>query len=157
MKINVEVDLSSFYSEDDNASFTEQIKQHIAWDVKQQVLEDFKKKIGDEFSTQIKSQIEVAKKDLITNTLNNLISEQKIKKYGDNMVSVSEYLNEEIRRIVLNEREIKDFLDKQVKNIRDVVMNDLKERYDLMFASQLISKMNDNGMLKDDVAKLLLS
>jgi hypothetical protein len=33
---------------------------------------------------------------------------------------------------------------------------EFKDRYDLLFASQLVSKMNAVGLLKDDVAKLLI-
>ena len=32
----------------------------------------------------------------------------------------------------------------------------MKDRYDLLFASQLVAKMSNAGMLKDDVAKILL-
>lgn len=33
---------------------------------------------------------------------------------------------------------------------------EMKERYDLLFASQLVAKMSETGLLKEDVAKLLL-
>jgi hypothetical protein len=52
---------------------------------------------------------------------------------------------------------VKEFLTAQTKKATDSISKELKERYDLLFASQIVSKLHENGMLKEDVAKLLLT
>jgi len=43
-----------------------------------------------------------------------------------------------------------------VKNMADGHAKALKARYDVIFANRLVVKINEAGMLKEDVAKLLL-
>lgn len=58
MKFNVTVDLDDFYDEEgEGASFSQQIKDHIAWQIKSKVLEDFKLKTGDEFNRIVVERI----------------------------------------------------------------------------------------------------
>lgn len=32
----------------------------------------------------------------------------------------------------------------------------MKQRYDLLFASQIVAKLDEHGLLKEDIAELLL-
>lgn len=47
-------------------------------------------------------------------------------------------------------------MEKLIKSLAKDFANEMKERYDLLFASQLVAKMSETGLLKEDVAKLLL-
>lgn len=158
MKLNITVDLSEFYSEEDGATFSQQIKDHIAYMVKQEVLKDFKNKISEEFNREVKKEIEATKEFFITDVLKQLIVSAKVKKrYGTNeMISISEYICEELERVQLTDNKMKDFLTSQTKKSSDEISKELKNRYDLLFASQIVTKLNENGMLKEDVARLLL-
>ena len=53
MKINVTVDLSEFYSQDEEMTFSSQIKSDIAYRVKQSIFADFRDKIGSEFKEAV--------------------------------------------------------------------------------------------------------
>lgn len=157
MKINVTVDLSDFYSEDET-SFSEQIKSAIAYDVRQQVLADWKVKIGAEFNSAVIAEVEKQKEQFITSALNELVVNAKVKKrYSSNdMISISEWITEELERTQLSENKLRDFLNSQTTKASDKISKELKDRYDMLFASQIVAKLHENGMLKEDVAKLLL-
>jgi hypothetical protein len=158
MKIKVEVDLSEFYSEEDDVNFSAQIKSTIAYNVKQQILQDWRDKIGAEFSAEIKSEIEKQKGDLISSTVKACFDAKLVKeKYGSEMVSIEKY----VEQILDNDLRVSNIFQDTLRNITNeaakVISKQLKDRYDLLFASSLVSKMNELGMLKPDVAQLILS
>lgn len=157
MKINVTVDLSDFYSEDET-SFSQQIKDYIAYSVKTQVLADWKVKISDEFNKAVTEQVELHKKELISNTFAELAINAKVKKRyaSTDMISISEWIVEEFERTTLNDSYLRDHLNKTVKASSDKISTELKNRYDMLFASHIVAKLNENGMLKEDVAKMLI-
>ena len=166
MKINITVDLSDFYQEeDDYADFSTQIKDYIAWKVKQDVLKDWKDKMTTQFTEYVASEIEKSKNNVVDETLKELAVTAKVKKrYSSNeMISIVDYIKEELERMHFSTDYVKRYIDNKTKSesdrlkkMADSISKELKERYDLLFASQLVSKLNDNGMLKDNVAKLIL-
>jgi len=158
MKIKVEVDLSEFYSEDDDVSFSQAIKQQIAHEVKMQVVADWKNKIGEEFNKAIVAEVEKQKQKLITDTFTELVVNSKVKKRysSGEMCSISEWISDELERTQIGDGRLKDFLTAQTTKTSDSISKTLKDRYDMLFASQIVAKLHENGMLKEDVAKLLL-
>ena len=46
--------------------------------------------------------------------------------------------------------------NENIKKLAQKFGEEMKNRYDLLFASQLVAKMNESGLLKEDVAKKLL-
>ena len=157
MKINVTIDTSELYGEEDS-SFNEVIKHEIAREVKTQILKDWNEKIKAEFNQAVIEEIQSQKKEFITDTMNYLIVNAKVKKqYGsDTMISIADWIKDELERTHLSQGSVKDYLDKQIKTTTDSISKALKERYDMLFASQIVSKLHENKMLKDDVARLLL-
>jgi len=156
MKINVTVDLSDFYSEDES-SFSEQIKGAIANDVRQQILSDWREKIKATFSDEIKAEIKNQKEKLIVSTVKECFDAKLVKeRYGNEMVSIEAYVN----KVLDDDLRISDTFQDMLRNITNdatkVISKQLKDRYDLLFASSLVSKMNELGMLKPDVAQLIL-
>ena len=159
MKINVTVDLAEFYQEDeDGSSFSQQIKSAIAYDVRQQVLADWKAKMGDEFNRAVVAEVEKQKDSFITSVLSELITTAKVKKRysSQEMISISDWISEELERTQLSGDALKNYLNNQTKASSDKISKELKDRYDFLFASQIVSKLQENGMLKEGVEKLLL-
>lgn len=159
MKINVTVDLADFYSEDDESTFSEQIKEVIASSVKQKVLADWKEKISHEFNRAVIEEIEKQKEHFIIEVLTELVVNAKVKKcYSSNeMISISDWIKSELERTQLSERKLNDFLESLTTKKSEEISKELKNRYDILFASQIVAKLHENGMLKEDVAKLLLN
>lgn len=158
MKINVQVDLSEFFSGDDEASFSEQIKLDISRNVYDLVWKSLNKEMMSSFEKQVSRKIELDKELKIREKMDDLFTNQKMKKSGFNteLVSVSEYIELELNKNFSTSREIDDRVQRLIKERSNELIDELKDRYDLLFASQIVSKMKENGFLKDDVAKLLL-
>jgi len=159
MKINVTVDLSEFYSEEDGNSFTNEIKGYISGRVKNEVWEKFKENAFESFSNQVGERIRLDKDLKIGEAIDDVFYNKKIKKrYGSSEpCSVSEFVEDYFQHQVVNSNDFTSKVDKIIKAQAEDIVKELKARYDLLFASQIVLKLNENGMLKEDVAKLLLN
>lgn len=157
MKIHVTIDTSELYGEEDS-SFDEMVKHEIAREVKTQILKDWNEKIKAEFNEAVIKEVQSQKQQFITDTMTDLIVNAKVKKLysSGEMVSIADWIKDELERTHLSQGSVKDYLDKQIKVTTDSISKALKERYDMLFASQIVSKLHENKMLKDDVARLLL-
>lgn len=157
MKINVTVDLEEFYGDED-LTLSESVKVELTNRVKNEIWKIFKEESLQSFDNQVKKQISLDKDLKIKETLDDLFSNKKIKKSysGGQMITVQEYLEEEIDRNIgaSNEfdRRTREFILKQ----SETISKGLKDRYDMLFASQIVNKLNEQGLLKEDIAKILL-
>jgi len=158
MKINITVDLSEFYSEDDSSTLSEQIKNAIAYEVKTQVLAVIKKDLGVEFTKNAIENIRQQVSMFIDDAVKQLATDMKIHKYASSteMVSIEDYIKEELQRIYLSESRVTQQLTSMVNKTADTLSKELKDRYDLLFASKIVKKLHENKMLKEDVAQILL-
>ncbi len=174
MKINVTVDLEDFYNEDDS-SFNEQILDDIQYKVKQEVWGLFTNTALTEFKTKIQKDLEVSKDEEISRIVNKIFTEKKIKTREPSKgnpepetITLYEYIEETISKSYFNPDKNADYLlrdrlrEFQVKfeealaKTSKGISDELVNRYDLMFASQIVMNLNKAGMLKDDVGKTLL-
>ncbi len=174
MKINVTVDLEDFYNEDDS-SFNEQILDDIQRRVEHEVWGMFTNTALTEFKTKITKDMEGSKDEEVSRIVNKVFTEKKIKVKEPSKgnpepetVTLYEYIEDTITkgyfhpdrnadyllRDKLHEFQVKfeEALSKTSKGIADELIN----RYDLLFASQIVNNLSKAGMLKDDVAKLLI-
>jgi hypothetical protein len=155
MKVKVEVDLSEFYSEDES-SFSEQIKDSIAYTVKQQILADWNAKITSEFSGKIKEAVKQVKEEHIDSTMVDLIQNGEIKMHDGKKISIADYIQANLENEYLKDHQFKGTVNRIINNQSTSLIEELKNRYDMLFASQLVDRLNKQGMLKEDVAKMLL-
>lgn len=159
MKINVTVDLGDFFSEDDDASFSDQVKQDLSNRINRTVWESLNKEMVSAFENQVKRKIELDKDLKIAEKINDLFINQKVKKSQwdeSEMVSLSEFIELELTKNFLPSRDFDQEVERLVKDKANKLVKELKDRYDLLFASQIVAKLNENGMLADDVGKMLL-
>lgn len=151
MKFTVEIE--EFWMDEDSGTLDEQLKSYVIHDVIMQIKSGIREKIETEISSQVQQQLEQCMHEYIQKEIKDFISEGKIRK--------SSYCNEEIL--------IKDWIKEKftgdtgynnpeqvIKSLAKDFGKEMKERYDLLFASQLVAKMSETGLLKEDVAKLLL-
>lgn len=159
MKINVSVDLSELYSEGDEISMSSEIKSFVADEVKRRVSEDFMKKVDEMYYEKLRGLISEAKETIILDRFKFLVSENKVKSssYQKEPISVNEWLNEELRKMIVNDSSLKQKLDAMVTKTVESITKQIKDRYDMLFATQLITKMNEVNLLNVDAAKMLLT
>jgi hypothetical protein len=159
MKIKVEVDLSDFYKEDDdNESFSDEIKRHIAWTVKHEVIADWEKKMGDEFNKALIAELESAKQEIIINTLKELIEEPDIQNsyYSKEKISIKQWMIESFEREHLKDKRLNELLNKQTSESAKLISEQLKNRHDIIFATNIVKNLSEKGFLKDGIANTLL-
>jgi hypothetical protein len=151
MIIKVEVDLKDFYDEDnDGMAISELIKSEIAYKVKHEVLKGVSDDTKTAISSAVKEMVNSDKKLLISEMVKNTFQNKKLKRghghSGNEEVTFEEYIQLEMERQHFNDSDFQRYSDRAIK-----------KRYDHQFASQLVVKMNEAGMLKSDVAKMLLT
>lgn len=145
--MKITLDVSDFWLDEEDIESG--LKNYVTRQVLAQVTESIKEKIEKQITLLI---IEKLEKQLDKKIL-KVISEGTIKsKKSSNIVPMEEYVKE-IFLDNSNWRSMESFITKASENITI----DMKKRYDLLFASQLVSKMTNAGLINKDVAQLLFS
>lgn len=158
MQITVTVDVSEFYSDEDGENFKDTIKNAIAYELKKEFFKEMKEEALKEFSKELKTEMAAERDKLIMKTLIEVTTEMQLKQdYNKNPISVVDWLTNEFKSLTLNDNLFKTFLSDHVKTFGTKMANELQDRYDILFTSQIVSSLNDKGLLREDVAKLLLN
>jgi hypothetical protein len=173
MKINVTVDLEDFYSESEE-SFNDQILEHISYQVKHQIWTEFKNKGLEVFTKKVNQELDEGKDEEIGRIVHKIFTEKKLRNLdgsrgkSEEYVTLYEFIEHKINHDYFSPNKTADSLlnglinekykhfHKSVSDAAQEISNELKDRYDMLFASQIVSNLNKAGMLKDDVGKLLL-
>lgn len=158
MKITVTVDASELYSEEDEKSFSEHLKDAIRWEVKAEVIKGFKEQLKEDYYEAIRTEINNGMKQMISDTLAELVKTEKIKKRYSNseLTTFAEYMKEELQTAFLNSSQLDAYFTKETRILTDRISKELKERYDLVFASGIVAKLKEYDMLKPDVAAIFI-
>lgn len=153
--MKLKVDLDDFYLDEED-DLVPAIKDFVVNEVTStiwgRVEEKIKQKILDLCNENIQKIID----EKIEMYLTEMLDKEMIKKdrWSDELVSLQEYVLTAFNKDFDNN--YKNTLGRIVEGKTKNICEEIKKRYDLLFASQLISKMNDQNMLKEDIAKLIL-
>ena len=156
MKLTVNVDLEDFFQNEDE-TLQESIVRAIETSVIRRLEKDFREKIKDDFYKKIIEKFLSEKDAKVKEIIEKAFDEEKVKKsyYSDDMVTYTEYVTEVLKRD-LNSPD----LDRKIKAISDKVsataFEEMKKRYDVYFAAQIIEKLAAAGMLAQGVAESIL-
>lgn len=160
MKINVTLDLTDVWcDEENNGNLSDVLKEHIVWEVQQAVWAEFSDEAKKDFSSKVRNMLDGSKKGRIDAIVDECFNSEKIRKSpydSKTEVTMKEYVCQALKHQTVDSYSFNNKLDESVKKQGADIANELKSRYDILFASQLVAKMNENGLLKDDVARLLL-
>jgi hypothetical protein len=143
-----EVTINDFWLEEEELS--EALQKAIKNDVLSQIRDSVKKQVSEFMDSHIKSTVDAELKTRVQLLMDDIISSGKIKgQYSsDPEITVSEWIKKKFTAV---QSDIKAVVEKQVK----LQVTELQQRYDLFFATQLISKMKEAGFMKEDVDKIL--
>jgi hypothetical protein len=155
MKVTVELDDIWI---DGESTLTDEINHLVKEKVKKEIWDNIKEHANSVITKVVQDEIE---KDLLIKG-QKMVSE--IIENGRVPSPSSTIGDEETRTCTLEELIKYKFKansgwsnpDEKIKNLAKTFGNEMKSRYDLLFASQLVAKMNENGLLKEDAAKKLL-
>lgn len=147
MKFTVEVEDFWLDEEELSEALATRVKNEVVQAIKESIKEQVNtlmdKIVKDEIQSQLEPRIKVLMeeflsrgkvKDRYSSTTDLTIPEFLAKNFEANNDKILKYIKEESERQGI----------------------DLKRRYDLLFASQIVAKINEQGLLKEDVARLLL-
>lgn len=147
MKFTVEIE--EFWLEEENLSdaLQEAVKNSVLRQIQDNIKNQVETLVQTKILTVINSELETRAKVLT----DEFVAKGKVKgRYSnDPERTVEEYIASEFRA---KDSDFRSYIEKITKN--QVI--ELKNRYDLLFASQIVTKINEQGLLKEDVAKLLL-
>lgn len=149
MKFTVEI--NEFWMNEDE-SFDDVLKRDIIRDVLSQIRNSLKPKIDDEIKRLAKNEFEKEMTLKIRGIIEETIKTEKVKGYrGGEEITIKEHIVD-----MFKENTTARFNPAEsIKKISKEFISELKERYDFMFASSVVQKMAENGMLKDtNIAKL---
>lgn len=166
MKIKVEVDIQEILNEmfenfDPHEDYfeldlKESIKDGIIGDVKRQIVQMHNKEMKDKIANECKSLINLEMSDMIKKEVQDFSENGKLKERYGNLepMSVSDWIKHHFSEKTNDyTRSIKDEINKRAVSC----VKEIKSRYDLLFASQVITKMNNQDMLKEGVFKSLMN
>ena len=154
MKLTVNVDLEDFFQNEDE-TLQESIVRAIETGVIRRLEKDFREKIKDDFYKKIIEKFLSEKDAKVKEIIEKAFDEEKVKKsyYSDDMVTYTEYVTEVLKRDSPD-------LDRKIKAVSDKVsataFEEMKKRYDVYFAAQIIEKLAAAGMLAQGVAESIL-
>lgn len=151
MKFTIEVE-DFWLGEDSNLEPA--LKKFITDDVVRQIELSIKTKVEDGINKEVKSQVEQNLYRKIASITNECIAADKIKgRYSnDPEMTLQEYIKQQFTSTAREKAPV----DEVIKKLAEGFGVELKKRYDLLFASQLVAKLGEGGLLKEDAVRLLL-
>lgn len=149
MKFVVSVE-DFWLEEDEGTELSSALREAVKNDVISQIRASIKEQVSVFMDSHIKSVLNAEIETRVKIVMDEIVSRGKIKgNYSsDPELTVSEWAS---KKFADARPDITKSIESQVKRH----VTELQQRYDLLFASQLISKMKEAGFMKEDVEKLL--
>lgn len=142
------IDVDGFWIEDDDLEPA--LKRHIIYECVKKINETIKEKVDSEVTKRVSEVVDSRLSHVINQEIERLVEGGLLMKNGKEG-KISEYIQDQFHR---NHGWNKphDIIEKIAKRFGE----ELKAQYNTIFASKIVQNMREQGMLKDDVAQLLL-
>lgn len=151
MKFTVEID--EFWLDEDSNGFEEELKNSIKIDVCQQIKKMMLTHIENEITNVVKQQVSDTLREQIQALVADVISTGEIKEssYSDKKISIEGWIKSQFNANCGYHN-----ANAKITELAKKFGDEMKQRYDLLFASQIVAKLDEHGLLKEDIAELLL-
>lgn len=151
-KIKIQVELDDLWIEEDE-SIDDAIKKHIVFTVTDNIWAKIKGKVDSDITKKITKEIEESLQQKIQERIDLLIENDTYKVNGEGeTVSIKKMITNEFEGHTNSYYSVTDGIKRSAKRFAD----ELRERYDLVNAAQIVTKLSEKGLLKDDNIKKLL-
>jgi len=149
--MKITIDISDFYLEEEDIE--RGLKQYIIREAVSAIQKSIHERIEKQIILQVKETVEKTMYTKITKSIGEVIKTAAFPKRSNSreMGTIEDYIKD-----CLAYTGGWDNFVSQIKKIAEAHSKEIKERYDLMFASQIVAKLGDNGLLNSDAARLLL-
>lgn len=149
MKFTIEVE--DFYL-DEESQLAPALTHHIKCEVVNQISQSIKDRVEKQITMVVKAEVEQTMYRQIQSYVADTIATGRMPNgKGGEGILLSEYIMN-----IFQSNNSYSSPQEAIKALAKKYADEMKQRYDLLFASQLVAKMKENNMLKEDVAKMLL-
>lgn len=167
MKIKVEIDVSDLVAETEEYgeynlkeelenSIRSEIKHSVVSQLRTLVLDTFKSDLQDQIKKDLPNTVQLILEELSSQTLT--IPEAKVFEDGEwkikSNVSMADYIKYRVYQNLFDVNTKKEF-DRNVERIATLAVSQFRSEFDQYFATQIVRKMGEQGLLKEDVGKML--
>jgi predicted oxidoreductase len=144
-----EIDVKDFWLEEGEIS--EALAAHITKTVVAQISKSIEDRVQAGIATRVDAVVKERISKIIADKLDDLVETGVI------MVDRKEMkIADHLRQVFENHIGWSSPRD-QIARLADAFGKDLKTRFDAAFANRIVVKLNEQGMLKDEVVRLLIS
>jgi hypothetical protein len=141
------IDVEDFYL--DEGSLEKNLKEFIIRQAVSEIYKKIEKKVDDAITEVIRTQVTQELKKIVEAEAAKLVETTKIKN-GSEEVFLKDYITKRYQQAGWNSP------FEKISELAKKFGDELKARYDLAFATQIINKLKQNDLLNDEnVAKLL--
>jgi len=156
--LTITLDLSDVFvdgEEEHGSSLTNVIKDHINYTAMKRIQDQVNLAVDRHLQSTIVKNLEGILAAMFSAKVEQMITAEKLSFSGYKETTIEEYILDRIARI--ENRTLGETLDKVCRKAADELGAKLKAQYDIAFANVLVQKLDNVGLLKSDVARLLIS
>jgi len=152
--MKVTIDFDDFWLDEDSGDLKSELKSYVVMQTKAQIWNKIKDEVKTALVNTIRSKVETSIELEVRKYVEELYNSEEI--YIKEQYSNSEpipfkaYVKKRITSKV-DTTTVKSFIEDKAKEH----VKSLKASYDLQFAAHVVSKMQEQGMLKEDILKKL--
>ena len=150
--MKVVIDLEDFYLDSDT-NLEDGLKTFIIRETVKAINKSIEARVEKQILMEVKEQVEKTLYRSITAAIEEGVKTAKIKaRNTSEMLTVENYIKQE-----LEYQGGWNCIPEQLKKIAQLHAAEFKTRFDMTFAAHIVQKLAENGLLKDDAAKMLLA
>lgn len=161
MKFNIEIDIadiidearSEYFDYDDfKKEIISQVKSSIKYEVKESIYNSMKKDVLKDIENDLFSKLSEIADTVKNNIINDILNNESItpNPYSSRQVRAKDYIYSKITE------DTKNCVRKIVDETSVNICNQLREKYDMAFATSIVNNMRKQKLLDEKTAKLLL-
>ncbi len=151
MEITIKLD-NIWVDEDDTLEAN--LARHIKEQVYKQIYISIQTLVEKQVTMEVKAQVEKSLFQKIQKIVSEVIATEEVSgEYsGSPKVSIKQWITDQFMKNTGYRSP-----QEQIKEMAKKLGDEMKSRYDMTFASAIVARMQENNLLKDDVAKTLLT
>ena len=149
MKFTIEVE--DFWLEEDSEDLVTELQSYVKRDVLNQISKNIEDKVEKQITEKINEVMDKKMTLILDNTLTDLIAPGTIHVNRED-VTIVNYIKKLFQQNT-GWNQPKD----QIAKIAKAFGAEMKAQYNAVFASKIVESMKEQGLLKDDVVKILLN
>ena len=148
--MKISIDITDFYLDEDHDLETG-LKNYIKHEAICSIFSKIKEKVENEINKQVASHV----LDNLSAEISKCVCNGKVprKNSPKELVTINEYVQDCLLSSSVSSWQN---FENSIKEISKKFCEEMKKRYDLNFASNIVAKLIDNKLIKEDAVKMLL-